>query len=143
MITFRPIAPLVLAIAATAACTQKDEIGTNTEPFDGIGAGEAITLVGTEPFWNIEIVGENASYSSPENLNGEAFAVSRFAGNNGLGFTGELNGEPITITVTPGECSDQMSDRDYPFVSTVAWGDRLLNGCGYTDAQPFTGDEAP
>ncbi len=125
-----------------AGCAQGDAISSNTEAYDGISETEALYLGGTEPFWGIEITGEAATYTAPEDLDGTEFAVSRFAGNNGLGFSGELKGEPIQIAVTPGECSDGMSDRTYPFTTTISWGENTLLGCGHTDSQPYTGDEA-
>ena len=134
---------LAFAPIMLSACAQGDQISSDTQPFDGIGEGEAITLLGTEPFWDIEIAGTSATYTTPENMEGSQFTVSRFAGNNGLGFTGQLEGEAMTIAVTPGACSDGMSDREYPFTATIDWGDKQLKGCGYTDAQPFTGDAAP
>jgi len=54
-----------------------------------------------------------------------------------------LDGKPLTATLTPGECSDGMSDRRFPFVATIALGGETFAGCGYTTSQPFTGDEAP
>jgi uncharacterized membrane protein len=127
-----------------AACTDKTEaVSTETAAYDGIGDDEVITLTGTEPFWGIKIEGASATYSNPENIEGTAFEVSRFAGNSGLGFNGRLDGETVDVTVTPGECSDGMSDRTFPFTATVKLGESTLQGCGYTSAQPFTGDEAP
>jgi uncharacterized membrane protein len=134
---------LISAPALLVACAQKDDVSHSTKPFDAIGADEVITLSGTEPFWSISIDGDNATYTSPENLDGSSFTVARFAGNSGLGFTGELDGAPVTIAVTQGQCSDGMSDRTYPFTATVEWGELKLEGCGHTDAQPFTGDETP
>jgi uncharacterized membrane protein len=135
-------------IAATAfmlvGCAQsKDGIDPKGKTFDGIGPGEVITLAGTEPFWSIQIEGEKASYSNPEHPEGLAFSVARFAGNNGLGLTGTLFDEPLTITLTPGQCSDGMSDRAFPYVATVALGEEILRGCAYTDKQPYKGDTAP
>lgn len=135
-----------LAAGLIAACSPQsgDAIATDdAAPFDGIGPEEAIKLSGTEPFWAISIEQDVAAYTTPENLEGSVFEVARFAGNNGLGFTGKLDGADVTITVTPGECSDGMSDRTYPFTATVKLGEENLTGCGYTDVQGFTGDEAP
>ncbi len=134
---------LLTVCAALSACTPSDGISNDTEPFAGIAADEKVSLLGTEPFWGIEIDGDNASYSSPEELDGIAFPVTRFAGNNGLGYSGELDGRPVQIAITPGECSDGMSDRSYPFTATVTWGEATLYGCGFTNSQSFTGDEAP
>lgn len=146
-----PVAPRTLVfplLLAVAACSQTtDGISRDTEPFNAIAESATISLLGNEPFWGLTIapVGEGykATYTSPENIDGTVFPVARFAGNNGLGFSGELDGEAVVATVTPGSCSDTMSDRDYPYTATVAMGDATLLGCGYTSDEPFTGEEAP
>lgn len=142
--THKAVTLIVAAVLALAACAPlEDGIDPKGKTFDGIAADEIITLTGTEPFWAIQIKGEKATYSNPEHPEGFAFTVARFAGNNGLGLTGTLFEEPLTITLTPGQCSDGMSDRAFPYVATVALGEETLRGCGYTDKQPFTGDAAP
>ncbi|MGY6551370.1 MAG: COG3650 family protein [Erythrobacter sp.] len=139
-----PLAAVLAASAMLAACSQGDDaIITDPEPFDGIGADEIITLAGTEPFWGIRIENEVATYSTPDDSEGQVFEVSRFAGNNGLGFSGTLDGAQVDITVTPGECSDMMSDRTYPFTATVAIDQQILTGCAFTDQQSFTGEMMP
>lgn len=140
---------LLLAAAALAACApaspeQEGRITTNkAAPYAGIAPDEAITLTGAEPFWTIAIAQGSATFTTPENPAGSVFAVSRFAGNNGLGFTGTLGDQAVAITVTPGQCSDAMSDRAYPFTATIKLGEESLAGCGYTDQQGFTGVAAP
>jgi uncharacterized membrane protein len=134
--------PLV-AVLAAACSPAADSIDPEGKTFDGIAPDEAVTLIGTEPFWNLAITGEEGVWSTPENQPGTRIAVTRFAGNNGLGFSGTLDGKTLTATLTPGECSDGMSDRVFPYVATIALGEETLRGCGYTDRQPFTGDPAP
>lgn len=129
--------------ALLVGCAQGDSISTDAEPYDGISADETLHLLGTEPFWGFEILDETAKYTSPEDLDGTNISVTRFAGNNGLGFSGELNDQVLQIAVTPGDCSDGMSDRSYPFTTTITWGETTLYGCGYTDSQSFTGEETP
>lgn len=142
-----PVLALSGALMLVSCADTPGEISRDTQPFDDISATADITLLGTEPFWGIDITpdGEGfvARYSSPENLDGSQFAVSRFAGNNGIGFSGSLDGQAVQIALTPGQCSDGMSDRTYPYTATVALGDAVLYGCGHTSDQPFTGDEAP
>lgn len=135
-------AVLALALAACAPA-QQDGIDPKGQAFDAVGPEEVVTLAGTEPFWNITITGDRARYSNPDHPEGYDFAVTRFAGNGGLGFSGTLFDGPVTLTLTPGTCSDGMSDRRFPFVATVALGEQTLRGCGYTQSQPFTGGEAP
>lgn len=136
-----PLAALLAAAACTPART--DGIDPEGEAFDAVAPEETVTLVGTEPFWNLTVEGGEGVWTTPENQPGTRLTLTRFAGNGGLGFTGTLKGQPFTATLTPGECSDGMSDRRFPFVATIALGEETLRGCGYTDRQPFTGDPAP
>ncbi|AUX69055.1 hypothetical protein CHX26_05660 [Porphyrobacter sp. HT-58-2] len=142
--TRRPTMILAVLLAA-AACTpaQTDGIDPKGETFDAVFEDDVITLTGTEPFWGLKIENGEGLWTTPENQPGTRFALTRFAGNNGLGYSGTLEGEPFTATLTPGECSDGMSDRSFPFVATIALGGETLKGCGYTESQPFTGDPAP
>ena len=144
MLTTHPRAALCLLLAAAAGCTPAaDGIDPKGKTFDAVAPEEAVTLTGTEPFWTLAIAAGEGVWTTPDNQPGTRFAVKRFAGNNGLGFSGELDGKPLTATLTPGECSDGMSDRRFPFVATIALGGETFAGCGYTTSQPFTGDEAP
>jgi uncharacterized membrane protein len=146
-----PFARYTIAFCASAfiaGCADSPgDISRDAEPFAGIAADETITALGTEPFWKLEISPEGgryqAVYATPENIDGSAFTATRFAGNNGLGYSGELDGRAVNLALTPGECSDGMSDRVYPFTATLAVGEETLFGCAYTDAAPFTGDPAP
>lgn len=112
-------------------------------PYGAIAADETIRFTGTEPFWGGTISAGEMVYSTPENQEGDTSAVRRFAGNNGLGFSGSLNGTPLDMTVTPGACSDGMSDRSYPFTVTLRLGDEQRSGCAWTDRTPFTGPTNP
>lgn len=138
------IAVLFVVTAGLAACTpDEDGINRKSETFSAIAPDEVITLTGTEPFWGITIEDGMANYANPQHPEGWDIPVARFAGNNGLGFSGDWDGTPVTISITPGQCSDGMSDRTYPYVATIALGEETLRGCGYTDQQSFTGDAAP
>lgn len=137
--------PLAALVLTAAACTpaKTDGIDPEGKAFDAVAADEAVTMLGTEPFWNLAVEDGNGVWTTPDNQPGTRIAVKRFAGNGGLGFSGEIDGKPFTATLTPGQCSDGMSNRSFPFVATIALGGETLEGCGYTDSQPFTGDESP
>ena len=144
----RSVTAALACLMALAACAGEngDGISRDTQPFSGIGEDEVIEVAGTEPFWGMTIDQAEgaAAFSTPENIDGERFGIERFAGNNGLGFSGRLeSGEGITVTITPGECSDGMSDRTYPFTATAEVGERDLKGCAFTDTQGFEGPQAP
>jgi uncharacterized membrane protein len=138
--------PLLAIVILVCACSAGPDVSIpgNTEdeqPFAAIGEDEVIRLTGTEPFWGGEIAGGTMLWTTPENIDGETVAVTRFAGRGGLSFSGQMQGRQIDIAVTPAPCSDGMSDRTYPFAVTVQWGDEQLQGCGWSDVQPFAGGE--
>lgn len=141
--------PFPLALCALAsACAQSDSIDASGAVYKGVSPTASITLTGTEPFWALEIGPEDAGrhsarFTDTSDVDGAQFSVTRFAGNNGLGFSGEMADKPVHIALTPGECSDGMSDRGYPFAATVSLGDALLLGCAYTSDTPFTGPDTP
>ena len=140
----RPLLLPFLAVMLTACGGQGGEPRPGEVPsFDGIAEGEVITALGTEPFWNVQIDGVTLTYSTPENPNGTQITIERFAGNGGLGISGVLSGSPLQLAITPGECSDGMSDRTYPYTATLALNGENLLGCAYTDVQGFTGEENP
>ena len=115
----------------------------STEVYDGIEPDETLRFTGTEPFWGGEVTRGTLRYSTPENQDGTEIAVERFAGRGGISFSGDLDGAPFEMMVTPLECSDGMSDRTYPFTVTLEIGEETRNGCGWTDAKRFKGPEHP
>lgn len=112
---------------------------SDTRPYAGIAPEEVLHFTGTEPFWGGEVAGGVLTYATPENPQGAAIAVERFAGRAGLSFSGTLDGEALDMTVTQGSCSDGMSDRRYPFVVTLRLGGAMRSGCAWSDAHPFSG----
>jgi uncharacterized membrane protein len=139
--------PLIVAMLALTACSPQHATGPDesatTHAFNGIGADETVHFTGTEPFWGGEAKDGKLTYTTPENQAGATFAVQRFAGNSGLGFSGTLEGRSFDMAVTRGQCSDGMSDRTYPFTATVRIGEDQRNGCAWTDSHPFSGPEKP
>lgn len=117
--------------------------GAAAHAYNGIHPDEVIRFTGTEPFWGGTVAGESLTWTTPENQDGMTIPVQRFAGNSGLGMSGLLDGRTFDMTVTPGTCSDGMSDRSYPFTVTVKRGEEQLQGCAWTDKRPFTGPRQP
>ncbi|MDJ0979783.1 MAG: hypothetical protein QNI87_14760 [Erythrobacter sp.] len=145
-----PIRPalIVSLFASAAACGPTDGIDDDGAIYDGVAPGAEIRVTGTEPFFAFAIEpGEGSDfavrYTNPETPDGIEFIAGRFAGNNGISFSGELEGKAVQIAITPGECSDGMSDRVYPFTATVAFGEETLLGCAYTSEAPFAGPQSP
>ncbi|MFC4257149.1 hypothetical protein GRI97_16155 [Altererythrobacter xixiisoli] len=152
MLTFaKPLSPLLIGASLLLGACQPHGEGSSpipgdlsdTRPFDAIAPDEAVHVLGTEPFWNGDIANATLLWKTPEDADGTATAVERFAGRGGLSFTGTLDGKPVVVMVTQGECSDGMSDRTFPFTATVSLGGAQLNGCAWTARHPYTGPEAP
>lgn len=128
------------AIMPIAACSPGEEPAGPSETFSAIGPEDTVQLVGTEPFWSATIDGETLVWKTPDNPDGAKTSVERFAGNNGLGLTATLAGDKWVGSVTPGSCSDGMSDRDYPYTVTVNYREKTLFGCGFVPPANEDGD---
>ena len=131
----------VATVADTIAVVPGDT--SETAPFSGIAADEALRFTGTEPFWGGEASGGTLTYSTPDDQDGTTIAVERFAGRGGISFSGTLAGAAFEMTVTPLACSDGMSDRTYPFTVTLEIGEDRRNGCAWSERHPFEGPEHP
>lgn len=140
-----------LPLLLVAACGGHGGANDPTSPADGskprnyAGVTEAETLrfTGTEPFWGGSITGTALTYATPEKPEGTAIPVHRFSGNNGLAFSGTLDGASFDMAVAEAPCSDGMSDRTYPFTVSLQIGAEKRSGCGWTDKRKFTGPERP
>lgn len=131
----------------TAACQNAagpDGVTADTaQAFDRVSADETLYFSGNEPFWGGDAVGDQLRYSAPDNIDGQVIAVKRFAGLGGLSLSGALDGQAFDMLVTDSPCNDTMADRQYPFTITLKIGGETREGCGWSDANPFTGDPAP
>lgn len=98
-----------------------------TPPASPANAGPAAYMaVGTEPFWNLEVTADE--------LNFNQLGTPRIAVRN-PGWRETAAGRSITsarirVTVTPGPCSDNMSDQRYADHVRVIVDGRALSGCG-------------
>jgi uncharacterized membrane protein len=91
----------------------------------------SLSGVGTEPFWNIEIVDQTVLYSSADAPAPRRARLTRRDTTGVLEMSGRLDGERLRLTVRRRSCSDGMSDRSYPFTLEVTLGGRDLHGCAH------------
>ena len=91
----------------------------------------AIRAFGTEPFWSADISKDKLTYTTPENLEGGGVTspVVRADGAESVMFTATINGQVLQILVTPGSCSDGMSDNTYPWTVERTLGEDTVSGC--------------
>ena len=136
-----PVAGETTAAAEAGAAIPGDT--DETAPYAGIAEDEALRFTGTEPFWGGQVDGKTLVYKTPEDQDGTAIMVERFAGRGGVSFSGLLDGAEFEMAVTALTCSDGMSDRTYPFTVTLEIGEDKRNGCAWSEQHPFEGSEHP
>ena len=117
---------LAAALALTG-CEEAAEAPVEQEKLGDYKAG------GTEPFWNVEITGEEIGFSTADGTNNFSLPVSRMnKTDTGWTIKGFSDKHNINLYITLGEeCSDGMSDRKYAdTVKVEASESGTLNGCG-------------
>lgn len=132
----RPLA--MLSLLLLAACHGPGEAGDPVEArgkhrtnYTGIGAGETLRFTGTEPAgWSGSVTGGTLTYAASDKGAGVTVPVRRFAGNNGLAFSGTLEGATFDLAVTEAACGEGAAR---PFTVTLQIGAEKRAGCGWTD----------
>lgn len=112
--------PAIAAMLMTAGCASVPPAGD----FPG-----RLRALGTEPFWSIEIDGNRIAYSTADQPEKRVAQLTRRSSPSGLVLDGALDGRRIEIAIMRGACSDGMSDREYPYRTSVRLGAALLKGC--------------
>ncbi len=85
--------------------------------------------LGTEPFWSVEVLPGKLRYSSPEQPDGITFAATATSLGSAYRYAGTMTGAKVMLTITPGKCSDGMSDQTYAYTAALSIGDRAMRGC--------------
>ncbi len=127
-----------LLIAATAlilaACDPHaaDSAGPAEPPADApapviaVGFDGDFRLIGTEPFWGLTIKSDQLVLSRPDREDVAAPNIGPVAQGMGALWDGGL----LRASLTPGPCSDGMSDRRYAYAASVFLNGMTLKGCG-------------
>ena len=138
----RPHLLAALCLTTLAACSQGSEpIKGGAEPapdapvLSGVDLSQPVRLLGTEPFWGIELTGSELVYSGLERPEQRApQPQATLQGNVATFQTQSEAGTPFNVTLTATECSDGMSDRTYPLTAMVKVGEETLMGCAAASA---------
>jgi uncharacterized membrane protein len=132
-------APADTAAAAPAPSTnpgKPDMASGNTAPQGKRAAGEenaplqAWRGFGTEPFWDARVEGDTLVFSTPDDQEGRRMQGRRVPSLVGYVFIGKDGDKDFNLGLTPGECSDGMSDNRYAFTATFTYGGTTYKGCG-------------
>lgn len=140
---------LAACVLTLSACSQ------GTEPADapaapvapavvlsGVDLTQPVRILGTEPFWGIELTGRELVYSGvdrPEQRAPQPEATVQ--GTIATFQTRASTGTTFDVTLTATECSDGMSDRTYPLTAMVKVGEETLMGCAAPSAAFATAGE--
>lgn len=91
--------------------------------------GGAFDAVGTEPFWTLKIRPAGMTLERPDRpVVATANPGVRADGDQGV--WDAMRGEQrLILRLTPGDCSDGMSDRHYPYSAEVWTDGETLRGC--------------
>ena len=100
----------------------------------GVDLAAPISVLGTEPFWNIEITSETLSYADVEAKTLQGPNPGPVVQGTTAAYTTRLGDQPLELTLIATECSDGMSDRTYPLTAIVKLGETRLNGCAISKA---------
>ena len=100
---------------------------------------------GTEPFWSADISKDSLTYTTPDTMQagGVTVPVSRADGAESVKFTATVDGQVLDILVTPGSCSDGMSDAVYPWTVERTLGEETVQGCADVPKEPASESSAP
>jgi uncharacterized membrane protein len=85
---------------------------------------------GNEPFWEARVDGDTLVFSTPDQPDGRAMKGRRVPSLVGYVFLGKDGDRDFNLGLTPGECSDGMSDNRHAFTATFTYGGTTYRGCG-------------
>lgn len=129
------VAPLFVATTALAACSQPVAEKAPAAPAEaralaGVDLDQPLRVMGTEPFWAVEIVPESLTYSGVDRPAQKAANPGPAVQGAVAVWTAETEAKtPLVVTLAATDCSDGMSDRTYPLTARVEIGGESLTGC--------------
>jgi uncharacterized membrane protein len=138
LVTFAAVAaaPLLLLTAcdqltpAPAPAPDPTPPPATTSVFAGVDLSQPFTVRGNEPFWNIVVTPALLDYSGldrPQETAANPGPQTSLAVASYTVTTSLTNG--LVIVLTPGPCSDGMSETVYPLNATVIRPGETLTGC--------------
>lgn len=111
----------------------------------GVDLTQPVRVLGTEPFWGVDIEPGGLRYSGvdrPEQTAPNAGPV--MTGTVAIWTARTTQGDALEIALMATECSDGMSDRVFPLTARVRIGDETLQGCAAaTEAVMRVGESGP
>ena len=124
----------VLSAVALTACSQPAEnapvAAAEPRALAGVDLDQPLRVLGTEPFWAVEITPAGLTYSGVDRPEQKAANPGPALQGTVAVWTAETEAKaPLVVTLTATDCSDGMSDRTYPLTARVEIGAETLTGC--------------
>lgn len=123
------------AAVALTACSQPEADKTPAAPAQprtlaGVDLDQPLRVLGTEPFWTVEITPTGLTYSGVDRPEQKAANPGpALQGTVAIWTTATEAQTPLVVTLMATDCSDGMSDRTYPLTAKVEIGGESLTGC--------------
>ncbi|MFK0300311.1 COG3650 family protein [Brevundimonas sp. NPDC090276] len=123
------------ALTTLTACSQPAADKAPAAPVEartlaGVDLDQPLRVLGTEPFWAVEISPAGLTYSGVDRPAQKAANPGPALQGTVATWTTETEAKtPLVVTLTATDCSDGMSDRTYPLTARVEIGGETLTGC--------------
>lgn len=121
-------APPAPATAEVPAPVQEAPMGKRGPGMENVPL-EIWRAFGNEPFWNVNAEGGRLVFTTPEDQAGKVLQGRRIPSLVGTVIAGDSGGMHFQLGITPGACSDGMSDNHYDHRATFSYGDTEYKGC--------------
>ena len=128
------VLPVVLLLAA--ACSRPVTPPSPPEPAveapvaaPAVATEAAWHAFGNEPFWSVEARGGTLVFKTPDDQAGVTLQGRRVPSLVGTVIVGEEKGREFHLGITPGQCSDGMSDRTHAHAATFIFRGQTYKGC--------------
>jgi uncharacterized membrane protein len=129
----------LLTAALSFACTGKDATRTadsrratqvDTAARSDAHKAQAFRAIGNEPFWALLIDSKGLHFTTPDDMKGIHFPpLTPTARGDTLNWAGETERAAVIVRIWPGNCSDGMSDRIWPYAAWVHIDGMTYRGC--------------
>jgi len=108
----------------------------------GVDLTGGVSVLGTEPFWNVTFDGSEITYTGLDRPTQVAPRGEPTLSGQAASWTAQTDaGNALVVTLTVEECSDGMSDRTYPLSAEVVIAGETLHGCAASTAWLNSVDE--
>jgi len=124
------------ACLLAVACTGRDQppaadsIATTPDSATAPQIALPLRVLGTEPFWALDIDSTGLRFITPEDTSGIRFPpLQPTVAGDTTAWVGQTEGASIEARLWREKCSDGMSDREYPYSATVHMKGTSYRGC--------------